>query len=225
MDEVVVVLDADDPGDAARLPDLGGCHIAETELADQPLALELSERGKLLLDRALAWPVNAADAQVDHVKGVNLEVPEVVMDAAREVRRGERRNPRGVGPTHGAELGHDHEIAGVGMKRLPDELVGDVRAIIIAGVDVIDPACHGLAQHDKCGAAILRRPEHAGSGELHGAVAHAVHAAVAQGENASGGNVGHGRPPGRVLHDHYHSYGLLTDSFESKSANVTRKAS
>src|SRR5439155_18206738 len=81
------------------------------------------------------------------------------------------------------------------MKSLPDESIGDVRAIEIAGVDVIDAARHGLAQHGKCGTAILRRPEHTGSGELHGAVAHAVHAAVSQGENASSGNVGHGKPP------------------------------
>jgi hypothetical protein len=30
---------------------------------------------------------------------------------------------------------------------------------------------------------------------------------------------------GRIFHDHYHSYGLLMDSFEAKAANVVRKAS
>jgi len=29
----------------------------------------------------------------------------------------------------------------------------------------------------------------------------------------------------KVFHDHYHSYGLLMDSFEYKSANVLQKAS
>jgi hypothetical protein len=34
-----------------------------------------------------------------------------------------------------------------------------------------------------------------------------------------------GQELGRVFHDHYQSYGLLIDSFESKSANVVQKAS
>lgn len=34
-----------------------------------------------------------------------------------------------------------------------------------------------------------------------------------------------GRELGRVFHDHYHSYGLLMDSFESVTANAVKKAS
>jgi hypothetical protein len=33
-----------------------------------------------------------------------------------------------------------------------------------------------------------------------------------------------GQDLGRVFHDHYHSYGLLMDSFESVTANVAKKA-
>ena len=34
-----------------------------------------------------------------------------------------------------------------------------------------------------------------------------------------------GKDLGRVFHDHYQSYGLLMDSFESVTANVVKKAS
>ena len=34
-----------------------------------------------------------------------------------------------------------------------------------------------------------------------------------------------GQDLGRVFHDHYHSYGLLMDSFESVTAKVVKKAS
>jgi nicotinamidase-related amidase len=34
-----------------------------------------------------------------------------------------------------------------------------------------------------------------------------------------------GQDMGRLFHDHYHSYGLLMDSFESVTANVAKKAS
>ena len=81
------------------------------------------------------------------------------------------------------------------MQRLADDLVGDVRAVEVAGVDVIDAARHRLAQHGERRVAILRRPEHAGPGELHRAIAHAVHGAVAELESAGGGDVGHVRSP------------------------------
>ena len=34
-----------------------------------------------------------------------------------------------------------------------------------------------------------------------------------------------GQALGRVFHDHYQSYGLLMDSFESAAANAVKKAS
>ncbi len=77
-----MVLHADDLGDAARLGDLRGGDVAEAEMADQALPLQLGERGERLLDRAFARPVNAADAQVDDVEHVDAEVPQVVVDRA-----------------------------------------------------------------------------------------------------------------------------------------------
>ena len=175
-----MVLHADDLGDAVRLFELARGHVAQAELSDQALLLELGQRRKLFLDRALDRLINAADAQVDHVERIHPEVPQVVVDGAREVRRGERGNPLGVRAAHRAYLGHDHEVIGIWMKRLANELIGDVRAIVIAGVDVVDPPRDRLAKHGEGRVAILRRAEHARSGELHGAVAQTVHRAVAQ---------------------------------------------
>ena len=81
------------------------------------------------------------------------------------------------------------------MKRLADELVGDVRAVEVAGVDMVDAARHGLAQHGDRRVAVLGRPEHAGPGELHRAIAHAVHDAVAEGEGAGNTEINHGETP------------------------------
>ena len=68
------------------------------------------------------------------------------------------------------------------MKRLANELVGDVRAIVIASVDMVDPLRHRLAKHGEGRMAIPRRAEHARSGKLHGAVADPLYVAVAQTE-------------------------------------------
>jgi hypothetical protein len=65
------------------------------------------------------------------------------------------------------------------MERFANELVGNVRPVEIARIDVIHPRRHRFAQYRDGCVTILRRPEYAGSGQLHGAVAQAVHRAAA----------------------------------------------
>ena len=77
------------------------------------------------------------------------------------------------------------------MQRFADDLVGDVRAVEVAGVDMIHAGCDGLAQHGQCRVAIAGRAEHAGPRELHGAVAEPLHGAVAEGEGAGLVDAGH----------------------------------
>src|ERR1700744_4140296 len=77
------------------------------------------------------------------------------------------------------------------MQRLANDLVGDVRTVEIAGVDMVDPARHGGAQDGECGGAVLGWPEDARAGKLHRAVTQTVHGVIAQWENAGGGDVGH----------------------------------
>ena len=86
--------------------------------------------------------------------------------------------PGGVVAARGAHLRDDHEILGIGMQRLADDLVGDMRAVEVAGVDVVDAGRDRLAQDGDRRVAILGRAEHAGAGELHGAVAHAAQGEV-----------------------------------------------
>ena len=72
-----------------------------------------------------------------------------------------------------------------------DQSVGDVRAVVVAGVDVVHATRHRLAQHGECRVAILRRAEHAGPCELHGTVAEPLHEAVADVERARLVDAGH----------------------------------
>jgi hypothetical protein len=51
------------------------------------------------------------------------------MNRAREVSGGKGRVPRDVITAHGTDLGYDHEVVGIRMKRFANKLVGDVRAI------------------------------------------------------------------------------------------------
>ena len=54
--------------------------------------------------------------------------------------------PRAFRAAPRADLGDDYQVFGIRMKCFADELIGDVRPIVVAGVDVIDAARDGVAQ-------------------------------------------------------------------------------
>ena len=122
----------------------------------------------------------------------SAEIAQVVVHRLGQLFGRERREPGSILAAPGADLGDDDEIVGIGVQRLADQLVGDVRAVVVAGVDVVDAARDGLAQHGQCRVAVLGRAEHAGPGELHGAVAEPLHGAVAELERAGSVDIGHG---------------------------------
>src|SRR6185369_14895995 len=64
---------------------------------------------------------------------------------------------------------HEAQAFGVRVQRLADELVDDVRAVVLRGVDVVDAELDRAAQDGERGVAVARRAEDAAAGELHGA--------------------------------------------------------
>ncbi|TCQ07527.1 hypothetical protein C8J40_104424 [Sphingomonas sp. PP-CC-3A-396] len=70
------------------------------------------------------------------------------------------------------------------MERFADDLVGDVRPIEVAGIDMVDTAFDRFAQDGECCVAVAWRSEHAGSGKLHGTIAEPPHVAVTEPEAA-----------------------------------------
>ena len=68
------------------------------------------------------------------------------------------------------------------MQRLADQLIGDVGAVVLRGIDVVDAEFDGAPQHRHRLLVIVRRPEHTGAGQLHGAEADAVDGKVAEGK-------------------------------------------
>ena len=94
-----MVLHADDLGDGAPLRDLRRRDVAEPDMADQALSLQLGERGERRFDRPFGGPVHAEhDAQVDDVEHVEAEVAQVVVNRARQFlgakRPGSTTRPR-----------------------------------------------------------------------------------------------------------------------------------
>ncbi|MCY1168626.1 hypothetical protein D9M73_86260 [compost metagenome] len=70
------------------------------------------------------------------------------------------------------------------MQRLADQLIGDVGAIEIAGIDVVHPARNSLPEHgQRCGL-VPGGTEHTRPCQLHGAVTKTPDCSVAEGEIA-----------------------------------------
>ena len=103
------------------------------------------------------------------------------------------RKPRSIIAAPGADLGDDNQIFGIGMQRLADQPVGDMRAVVVAGVDMVHSGSDGFAQHGQRRVMVPGWAKHAGSRELHGAVAKPFHGAAAEGERAGFVDAGHGR--------------------------------
>ena len=80
---------------------------------------------------------------------------------------------------------HDDKAWRIGPKRLSDQLVRDMRAVVVAGVDVVDSARDSLAQNGERHVVISRRPEHAGSRKVHGPIAHSMNDPASEDEFAS----------------------------------------
>jgi hypothetical protein len=59
------------------------------------------------------------------------------------------------------------------MQRLLDKLIGYVRAIEVAGVDVGDTEANNLAQDRDCTVVICWRPEYMRTSQLHGTISDA----------------------------------------------------
>ena len=178
--EVVRVLDADDLRDPPPLGDLPGRHVAEPDPAHQTLALKIRQHGERRLDGALGRSRHVEhDAQVDDIERVHAEMAQVVVDRAGEILRREGRIPRRVRSPLRTDFGDDDEIVRIGMKRLADDLVGHVRAVEVARIDVVHAAGDRLAQDGDGAVPVLRRAEHVRAGELHRAVAQTPHQAIA----------------------------------------------
>src|SRR3984957_19951133 len=69
--------------------------------------------------------------------------------------------------------------------------LGLMGPVEVAGVDVVDAARDRLAQHRDRGIVVLRRPEHARPGELHGPVAKTLHNPVTERKRSRGADVVH----------------------------------
>ena len=160
-------------------------------MADESLPLEFRQDGEGLFDGAFGRRCNSTHAQVDDVERIDgqrlrrLSWTPSIRPLARTSMIHEPSSPRRA-PT----LVTMTRPSLIGMQRFFDDLVGDVRAVEVAGVDVVDACGDGLTQHGEGGGAVLGWSKDVGPGELHGSVAHAVDSEGGAGESEGAAEIG-----------------------------------
>ena len=87
-------------------------------------------------------------------------------------------------------LGRDHEVVGVGMQRLRDQLLAHFGPVGVGGVDEVDVQLDDAAQHRDRAVAVLRLSPDALAGDPHRAVAQAAHGHVPAERQLAGGGGG-----------------------------------
>ncbi len=158
-------------------------------MTNQALTLEFGQHGQRLLDGSLRWPHDASNTEIDDIQSVEAEVPEVVVNAVDELLAGKSRNPRLVFTPARTQLGDDDESFRIGVERPFDDLIGDMRTIEVAGVDVIDAARNGFPQYRDRSVNVARRSPHVWAGKLHRAIAHSVQSHGGAGEREGAAKV------------------------------------
>src|SRR3954452_10559962 len=171
------VLDASEVDQLERLVDGRAVRRADPDRLHLALAAQVLHRAELLGQRddlagVAARPVH--QPQVHRSQGLDAERREVLLDPRAKLLRALGGQPRAGVVAPGADLGDDPQSVRVGRERVADQLVDDVRAVVLGGVDVIDTQLNRPPQHGARGVGVARRPEDAGAGELHRAEADAV---------------------------------------------------
>src|ERR1700722_13992775 len=145
-------------------------------MTNQALALELRKHSERFFDGSLRWLNHSSHPEVDGIQRVEPEASQIIMDGIDQFLAQKRVNPRFVRWPPGAYFGDDHQSIGIGMKGLFDDLVGHMRTVKIAGIDMVDPVRNSLAQNGYGSFNITGRPPHLWPRQLHGAVTHSVQA-------------------------------------------------
>jgi hypothetical protein len=130
-------------------------------------------------------------AKIDDVENIDAQVAQVVVHRTDQLARGRCGEHRSIRPAPRADLGDDDKVVWIGMKRFVDQLIGDVRTVVVAGVDVVHTGDDCLAQHRQRRGTILRRPEHIRARKLHRTKPQAPNVQIAQREPAGLLSAGH----------------------------------
>ncbi len=146
MRHVVFVLHTDNLRNLLALRQLLRGDIAQSEMVNQSLAFELGKHCQRLFDGFPHLSQRWTDSQVDDVKPLESEISKIIVNGIDQILPGKSNIPGHICSPASADLGDDYQVIRIRMERLLDDPIGHVRAVEVAGIDVIHAGLYRLAQ-------------------------------------------------------------------------------
>src|SRR2546430_8857782 len=143
-------------------------------MTNHPPMLERRKHSQRFFDGSFRWLANSSDPQVHDIKPIEPKISEIVMNGIDQFLTRKSMRPGFVRFAPSADLGDDHQVIRVRMERLPDDLIGHVGTIKVAGIDMVHTGCDRLSQNSDCAVNISRWSPYLRTRKFHRAVAHAV---------------------------------------------------
>src|SRR5580658_8573649 len=103
-------------------------------MLNETLLLQFSERGERLFKWLVFRSGESAEPEIHDLEGIEAQVAQIVMHGIDNRLARACVNPGTVGATAVTDLGHDRQVIGIRMQRLLDDLIGDMRTVVIAGI-------------------------------------------------------------------------------------------
>ena len=186
VDGAVAVLHRHDRREGERAVELGDRHVREPDVADLALAPELDERADGVLERhPRVRPVELVERDLFESQPLQALVAH-----GAQVLRSTVRSPPVRAVAQEPALGRDHDVVGVGVQRLGDELLAHRGTVRVGGVDEVHAELDRAPQDRDRLVVVGGVAPDAGAGDAHRAEAEAAHGEIAEGERR-GVRVGH----------------------------------
>ena len=175
LDDVVTVLHRDDRHDALGLAQMLDVDVRQSHVGDLALAPEFGQRAHRLLERH----AGIGAVELIEVDALQLQAAQTSLTRLAQVLGPAVGVPLvGPGP-HEPTLGGDHQVVGVRVEGLGDQVLAHLGAVGVRRVDEVDAELDGSAQHGDRLVVGRRRAPNARAGKAHGAEAEAADTAVA----------------------------------------------